>query len=202
MGDGTSPVSTNSPPAASGSAGRAAGDNPFVGGGGGPLESAPRAGGSPVPPGDMAGGPGREVPGGRGFGRRRGVRNPGGDLRAAPRRVAPGGGGHAPPREQPAPRRRALEPEEDPRRRRLAAAGLADEAERLLPPDGEADAVDGLHVAGGAREEQARDDREMLRDPVDANQLGRDGAALQQAPSHSEPTVNVGGYSARQRSSA
>ena len=95
--------------------------------------------------------------------------------------------------EQHAPRRRALEPEEDPRRRRLTAAGLADEAERLLPPDHEADAVDGLHVAGGAREEQALGDREMLRDVVDVNQLGRDGAALQQAASCSEPTVNVGG---------
>ena len=35
---------------------------------------------------------------------------------------------------------------------RLAAAGFADEAERLARRDVEADAVDGLHVADGARE--------------------------------------------------
>src|SRR5260221_2388876 len=57
-------------------------------------------------------------------------------------------------------------------RGRLAAAGLADEAERLARGDVEADAVDGVDLADGARQ-QSLAHREMLLEAVDLEQRRR-----------------------------
>ena len=104
--------------------------------------------------------------------------------------------------EEHAPGGRPLEAKQEARGRRLAAAGLADEAERLLASDREADAVDRLHVARRPGDEQAPGDRKMLREVLDLDQrLAGDRSTLQHATSCAGPTGMVGGYSRRQRSS-
>src|SRR5262249_37989009 len=54
--------------------------------------------------------------------------------------------------------------------RRLSAAGLADEAERLPRAQREIDAVDGVHLADAPLED-AGHDREVLEEPLDAEDL-------------------------------
>src|SRR5256885_16405788 len=83
----------------------------------------------------------------------------------------------------------------------LFRSGLADQAERLLVPDREADAVDRLHVARRAPDEQAAGDREVLREVLGPDQRLGDGSTLQHAASCAGPTGMIGGYSRRQRSS-
>ena len=55
---------------------------------------------------------------------------------------------------------RSVERQDQPSQGRFAAAGLADESERLARADGQADAVDGLHLADGAAQHALAADRE------------------------------------------
>ena len=79
-------------------------------------------------------------------------------------------GPHGPPRpadeflalELDRTRRRRGELQDRPAQRGLAATGFADQAQRLALVDGEADAVDGLHPADLAVDDDSRLDREVL----------------------------------------